>query len=80
MFGCKITDPEAALQEPRHEVRPLAPTRKRCAEKAKVAMRLWQVVGNRLGYTHLTEVERKLRGNRCGNRKDNRVIVMLMDR
>ena len=43
-------------------------------------MRLWQLLAKRPTYTHLTEVEAKLRCQRCGNREGNRVLVTMADR
>ena len=43
-------------------------------------MRLWQLLAGRPPYTHLTDVEAKLRCQRCGNREDNRVLVTMAAR
>lgn len=46
-----------------------------CRHRRQV--RLWQLKARHPGYTHLIDVERKLR---CGNRANNHVLVEIADR
>jgi DNA-directed RNA polymerase subunit RPC12/RpoP len=43
-------------------------------------MRLWQLTAGRPHYTHLTEIEGRLRCQKCGNRESNRVLVTMAER
>ena len=43
-------------------------------------MRIWQLTAGRPLDTRLTDVEAKLRCQRCGNREGNRVLVTMVER
>lgn len=55
-------------------------TAKCCSCSHTRHMRLWEIKGSLPESTFLTEVEERLRCQRCGNKGGNRLLVMIVDR
>ena len=52
-----------------------------CAEcRHRTYLRLWQITAGRPHYTYLTDLEDKLRCQKCGNRAGNRILVTIAER